>query len=347
MRALRGVQVVATAAAAALLGLSACSTSPSVEQPTGTTAGTVSTGAAPTGTGGADPASDGLAIERSTVTVDDPTVGPLTFDVRAAGPAEAVADGRGVILLHGFPETSASWEPIMAGLAAEGYRAVAVDQRGYSAGARPGEVGDYAVTHLVDDVYGVADALGMERFHIVGHDWGSVVAWSVAGRDPERVESLTALSVGHPLAFAAARADPAGDQARRSQYMTFFRQPDSQDTILANDAAMYRGIFAGAGLDDAEIDEYLRVLGTPEALGAALNWYRAMDEVSLDSMATIEVPTLMIWSTGDGALGREQAVASETYVSGEFTYVEIPDVTHWIPAQAPDQVLEHLLPHLS
>ena len=286
-------------------------------------------------------------IEQTTVTIEDPTVGPLTFDVRVAGPTSASDDGDAVLLLHGFPETSASWEPIMEALAAEGYRAVAVDQRGYSAGARPPEVTDYAVAHLVDDVYAIADELGIDEFHVVGHDWGSVVAWSVAGRDPARVRSLTALSVGHPLAFAAARADASGDQAERSQYMDFFRSAGSEDQILANDAAFYRTIFTGSGITEEQVEEYLSVLGTPEALGAALNWYRAMDEVSPDSAATIEVPTLVIWSTGDGALGREQAVGSEQYVSGGFTYVELPDVTHWIPTQAPDAVVEALLPHLA
>lgn len=206
------------------------------------------------------------------------------------------------------------------------------------------------MAHLVDDVYAVADALGIERFHVVGHDWGAAVAWSVAGRDANqdlgRVQSLTALSVGHPLAFAAARADPASDQGRQSAYMDTFRQPGSEDRLLADDAEVFRLLFTGSGLDE-EIDDYLEVLGDPAALRSALNWYRAMELVSVDSAADIEVPTLMVWSSADIALGREQATESAGHVSGSFTYVELDGISHWIPAQAPAAVVEDLLPHLA
>src|SRR5438093_5183763 len=103
-------------------------------------------------------------------------VGPYRYAARAAGPA----DGELVLLLHGFPETSYEWRAQLDSLAAAGYRAVAPDQRGYTPGARPVELAEYAVDRLVDDVFGFADTLGAERFHLVGHDWGGFVAWYTA-----------------------------------------------------------------------------------------------------------------------------------------------------------------------
>ncbi|NNE74538.1 MAG: alpha/beta hydrolase [Acidimicrobiales bacterium] len=287
----------------------------------------------------------------STATIEDETLGPLTFDVRSAGDPARAAEGKTVMLLHGFPETNRSWDTVSTALAEAGFFAVAMNQRGYSAGARPDGVEYYAATNLIDDVFSVADALGAETFHIVGHDWGSLVAWGVAGREvldgQGRVSSLTAMSVGHPLSFAAARAAPDGDQADRSSYVDLFQQPDSQDRFLADDAAFYRSIFAGAGYTEAELDAYLDVLGSPEAMSAALDWYRAIDLIAIESGQTIDLPTLFIWSTGDTALGREQAEGTADYVTGPYTFVEIPDVSHWVVHEATDTVIEALLLHLA
>ncbi|MEA3055414.1 MAG: hypothetical protein QOD30_846, partial [Actinomycetota bacterium] len=127
-------------------------------------------------------------------------VGENTFEARVAGPD----DGEPVLLLHGFPQTSYSWRAQLEALGAAGYRAIAPDQRGYSPGARPTEVEAYAIEHLVADVVGMADALGLERFDLVGHDWGAAVAWATAITRPDRVRSLAALSVPHPDAFRRA-----------------------------------------------------------------------------------------------------------------------------------------------
>src|SRR4029450_10823538 len=156
----------------------------------------------------------------------------LTFRARVAGPE----DGRVVLLLHGFPQTSRSWAPQLAALAAEGRRAVAVDQRGYSPGARPDDPAAYAMAHLVDDVLGILDALHTDQVDLVGHDFGGSVAWTVAGHHPGKVRTLTIASTPHPLAFVRAyqgRAAAAGqgaeggassDQNQRSGYMRAFRE---------------------------------------------------------------------------------------------------------------------------
>jgi pimeloyl-ACP methyl ester carboxylesterase len=147
-------------------------------------------------------------------------VGDLVFDAVATGPA----DGRLVLLLHGFPQTSHSWRRVWPGLGWAGYRVVAPDQRGYSPGARPDGVDAYRMPELVADVVGMLDALGADQADVVGHDWGAAVAWQLAGRHPERVRTLTTVSVPHPLAFVEAlRTDD--DQRRRSLYMRDFGRP--------------------------------------------------------------------------------------------------------------------------
>lgn len=276
--------------------------------------------------------------------VTEIAVGPHTFDALADGPE----DGELVLLLHGFPQTSAAWRDQVAALAAAGYRAVAPDQRGYSPRARPTELAAYAMPELVGDVVGFADGLGAERFHLVGHDWGGAVAWQVAGRHPDRLHTLAAVSTPHPEALGRAyRGDLGGDQAERSGYMTFFRQPDSQDRMLENDAAVFRLLFSGSGMPEGREQTYIEALGTPQALGAALNWYRAASVADAEGLGPITTPTLYVWSTDDLALGREAAEATAQCVEGPYRFAVIEGVSHWIAEQAPDRLNRLLLDHIS
>lgn len=170
--------------------------------------------------------SQSVTQEEDPVTYDlELTVGPYTFPARSAGPP----DGKIVLLLHGFPESSWEWHDQIAELASAGYRAVAPEQRGYSSGARPDRVEDYSIDFLVDDVIGMADDLGANTFHLVGHDWGAIVAWHVVAVHPKRLETLTIVSVPHPTAWAAAFADPASDQPQRSAYMPEMKRVGSEE----------------------------------------------------------------------------------------------------------------------
>ncbi len=271
-------------------------------------------------------------------------VGALTFDALADGPEDAEL----VLLLHGFPQTSASWRDQVTALAAAGYRAVAPDQRGYSPRARPTELAAYAMPELVGDVIGFADALGAARFHLVGHDWGGAVAWHVAARHPDRLHTLAVVSTPHPAALRRAYSgDLGGDQAERSGYMAFFRQPDSQDRMLENDAAVFRLLFAGSGMPEGRERPYLEALGTPQALGAALNWYRAASVADAEGLGPITTPTLYVWSTEDVALGTEAAEATAQCVEGPYHFAVIEGVSHWIAEQAPDRLNQLLLDHIS
>jgi pimeloyl-ACP methyl ester carboxylesterase len=274
----------------------------------------------------------------------------MVFDARAAGPTS----GRGVLLLHGFPQTSLSWKHQLTTLGAAGMRAVAFDQRGYSSAARPAEVKDYRLRELVEDCLAVAGALGFERFDVVGHDWGAMVAWVLSGRHPDRVRTLTAVSVPHPWAFAAAvRADSdGGDQKRRSSYIEVFRLPGhvAEQRLLGDDGKGdgLRAMFTATGLspDAPELEEFVAVMRQPGALTAALNWYRAMAAEEAADVGIIEVPTLFVWSTADTAIGRRAAEECGRFVSGPYRFEVLEDVSHWIPETAPGTLSQLLLEHL-
>jgi len=266
-------------------------------------------------------------------------VGDLSFDAVATGPA----DGRLVLLLHGFPQTSHSWRRVWPWLARAGYRVVAPDQRGYSPGARPDGVQAYRGPELVADVVGMLDALGAEQADVVGHDWGAAVAWQLAGRHPERVRTLTAVSVPHPLAFVEAlRTDD--DQRRRSVYMRDFGRPGYEHELLADDAAGLRAVFdGGQGVD---VEQVLARLGTPEVLRLCLAWYAAQRLEDATGLGPVTAPTLHVWSDGDRALGAAGAHATERFVDGPYRFEVLRGVSHWVPEQAAGHLASLLLEHL-
>ncbi|MFF0814489.1 alpha/beta fold hydrolase [Rhodococcus sp. NPDC003318] len=264
------------------------------------------------------------------------TVGDHTFDVTCAGPG----DGVPVVLLHGFPETAACWRPVLPKLAASGCRLIAPTQRGYSPGARPVGVDHYTVDLLGADVLGLLDVFGLQSAHLVGHDWGAAVAWWIAGHRPDRVDSLTAVSVPHPAAFGWALREDA-DQKARSKYIAVFRHGDSAErALLADDAKPLRDIFAG--VDPGLVDEHLRVLTEPGALTAALSWYRAMGR-GFGEIPAVRVPTTYVWSTEDMALGRAGAERCGDFVTGPYRFVELDGVGHWVPEEAPDALAEAII----
>ncbi len=266
-------------------------------------------------------------------------VGDLTFDVSVAGPP----DGRPVLLLHGFPQTAWSWRHVVPLLADAGLRVLALDQRGYSPGASPDEVDAYAGEHLVADVIGVLDALDVTAVDLVGHDWGAAVAWQVAGLHPERVRTLTALSVPHPGAFREALgADP--EQRARSAYMRDFATPGHEEVLLADGAARLRALLGVA--NGVDVEHVLARMGTGPALRRGLNWYAAQSAERVRAIPQTPVPTLHVWSDGDQALGEYGARATHRYVSGPYELVVLPGVSHWIPEEVPQRTAELVLGHL-
>ena len=271
-------------------------------------------------------------------------VGELVFDAAVAGPE----DGDLVIMLHGFPQAWFEYRHQIPVLAAMGFRVVVPNQRGYSPGARPQNVEAYSMPHLVSDVVGMADGLGHDHFHVVGHDWGAAVAWYTALAYPNRVRSVTAISVPHPFAFGEALQSPSGQQASMSGYMETFRAADAEERFLENDAAFLRTIYSGSGNSASENQVYLDLLGSRDAIGAALNWYRAMAVQSpMPPLTPIRMPATYVWSSDDFALGREGAELTEKYIEGPYRFVVIDDIGHWIPEQAPGQLNDALRQHFA
>ncbi|UPU41072.1 MULTISPECIES: alpha/beta fold hydrolase [Rhodococcus] len=272
----------------------------------------------------------------STSTYEIP-VGDLTFDVLISGPD----DGIPLVALHGFPESAASWGKVTPLLTAAGYRVIAPNQRGYSAGARPEGVDAYKIEHLVADVVGLLDALGLSDAHLVGHDWGSAVAWQVVGRHPNRIRSLTAISVPHPTAFGwALREDE--DQKQRSSYIGLLRQEGKAEEVLSEDNfRRLRAMFDGQ-IDPEFADEHIRVLSGEGALTGALNWYRAMTRDFGDIDRTT-VPTTYVWSTGDTALGRAGAERCGEFVDAPYEFVVLDGGSHWIPEERAEELAETIL----
>ncbi|WP_158883189.1 alpha/beta fold hydrolase [Amycolatopsis anabasis] len=263
-----------------------------------------------------------------------------SFDAMAAGPA----DGRPVLLLHGFPEAAVSWERHLAVLGARGYRAVAFDQRGYSPGVRPERAAEYGIDAMVGDVVAVADALGWTRFDLAGHDWGGAVAWWTADAHPDRLRSLTVFSTPHPAALAAAmRTDE--DQQLRSAYMTEFRQAGvTERRMLADNAEALRRVFDWK-VPESRVEEYVRRLSEPGALTAALNWYRAGRPDG--KIGKITVPTLYVWGTEDVAFGSTAALATGEWVDAAYHFQMLEDVSHWVLEEAADATVALLLAQLA
>jgi pimeloyl-ACP methyl ester carboxylesterase len=271
-------------------------------------------------------------------------VGDLSFDVRVDGPD----DGRPVLLLHGFPETSLSWAAVTPLLTEAGLRTYAPDQLGYSPGARPAEVDAYALPNLAQVTADLLTALAIPRADVVGHDWGANAAWALAAWHGDRVRSLTAVSVPHPSAYTAAwREDP--EQQERSAYIRlFWQEGKAEEVLLADGARRLRrmlGTREQTGVPAEAVDEYVAVLSAPGALTAALNWYRAMS--SGTTVDRVEVPTTYVWSDGDVAIGRVAAEGCARYVTGDYRFVELAGVTHWIPEQAPDELARAVLDRIA
>ncbi|WP_426573931.1 alpha/beta fold hydrolase [Aquihabitans sp. McL0605] len=273
--------------------------------------------------------------------------GALTFDAVADGPD----DGAPVLLLHGFPETSHSWRFVQPQLTAAGLRSVAPDLRGYSPRARPTEASDFSIELLVGDVIAMADELGWDAFHLVGHDWGGALAWQTAGRHQHRVRSLAVVSTPHPSAFADAKQAGPGpdgqDQAVMSSYMDLFRQPGAEDMFLGEGGAGFQLLLEGSGLDAASAAHYATHFASTEALSGALNWYRGADPFDASGLGPITMPTLYVWSTDDVAVGRLAAERTARYVEGPYRFEVLDGTSHWIPEAEPAALSGFLLGHIA
>jgi pimeloyl-ACP methyl ester carboxylesterase len=268
-------------------------------------------------------------------------VGDIRLAIREQG------TGDPVVMLHGFPELAYSWRHQLPALAAAGYRGIAPDLRGYGASDRPAAVDAYAVPALVGDVVGLIDALGEERVHLVGHDWGGALAWATAALHPGRVRSLVIANAPHPVASAEARRDDAAQRAK-SWYMLLFQFVGVAESWLADDD--YRNlremVFENAAPETFTPEDvlvYLEAFARDGALTAALNYYRANVPAAAwlrppPQLPPITVPTMVIWGDADSYLGLGLLERSCAKVAGPLRVERLPGVSHWVQQEAPDAV---------
>jgi len=256
---------------------------------------------------------------------------------------EVTGKGRPVILLHGFPDSGRLWRNQVPVLTDAGFQVIVPDLRGYGASGRPEEVEQYSLPFLVGDVLAVLDAVGVERAHVVGHDWGAVLAWAIGSLVPDRVDHLVALSVGNPLAFRGAGLA----QREKSWYMLLFQFAGVAEQWLTADGwANFREWGRHPDTEGVIAD-----LERDGSLTPGLNWYRA--NVPPESfvgppleLPPVAAPTMGVWSSGDFALLEEQMTTSKDFVTGPWRYERVEGAGHWMQLEAPDALNRLLLDFL-
>ena len=283
----------------------------------------------------------------------------VTLNVATDGPAEAPP----VILLHGFPESHRTWREVAPRLR-DRFRLIMPDQRGYAGSDRPQKVADYKPRKLVDDVFALADALDIERFSLVGHDWGGAIAWNAALREDPRLERLAIVNSPHPAIFQKSMIEDS-EQRAASQYMNAFRAPGVETYIREQGFEWFFDKTFSCHVDlavipEAEKQQYLAEWSQPGALTAMLNWYRASpvivpppgptvpvpDKLVQLFASKVRIPTLVVWAMRDKALLPVQLEGLDALVD-DLTIVRIAQAGHFVPWEAPDEVAAALAPFLA
>jgi pimeloyl-ACP methyl ester carboxylesterase len=282
----------------------------------------------------------------------------VTLNAALDGPADAPA----IILLHGFPESHRTWREIAPRLR-ERFRLVIPDQRGFAGSDRPQELEAYKTATLVEDVFALADALSIDRFSLVGHDWGGAVAWAAAMRGDRRLERLAIVNSPHPFLFQKSLIEDSGQRAA-SQYINAFRAPGFETMIETKGFDWFFEKTFSSHVDlslisASEKRQYIADWSQPGALTAMLNWYRSsplvvpppgmtvpLPDALLRLSKRIGIPTLVVWGMRDRALLPVQLEGLSEVVA-DIEILRIADAGHFAPWEAPDEVAAALAPFLA
>ncbi len=254
--------------------------------------------------------------------------------------------GDAIILLHGFPQTSISWEPFFEAAKTLDYKIIAFDQRGYSPNARPKDINAYTTKYLVNDLFAVADSLGIEQFHLAGHDWGSAIGWAAVMSQPDRILSWSALSVPHPLAFFGSLRSNK-EQQKKSRYFVFFRLRWFPELVMTFQNLLFLRRWMFRWMPKKHQYEYLGVFSEFGALRAALNWYRAMGKSEKFSYEPIiNLPVLFIWGNRDPAIAKVSVELQDQYIQGPYKKIEM-NAGHWLLERRTEEVIKAMLTHIN
>ena len=253
-------------------------------------------------------------------------------------------EGRPVLFVHGFPDSHRLWRHQVAALTAAGMRAVAPDLRGFGASGKPEQVEDYAIARSVADMVAVLDALDIDRAHVVGHDFGAVVAWVLAALAPDRVDRLVVMSVPHP---ATARLRTMEDREMAWYQLLFQFTGLAEELLQRDDWRLFREWLR----NDGDTEDYVVDLSRPGALTAGLNWYRANLAPQLEltprpPLPAVAADTLALWSSGDHYLAEHRMISSAEHVTATWRYERIEDASHWMQLDQPARINELLLDFL-
>jgi pimeloyl-ACP methyl ester carboxylesterase len=259
-------------------------------------------------------------------------------------------EGPLVLCFHGFPDTAWSFEPVVKALAQAGFRAAAVFMRGYAPTALPAD-GDYRITTLGRDVIALIDHFGVDKAHVVGHDWGAAAAYTAAALRPDRIHRIATAAVPHLRRFLLR---PALRQLKRSRYMGFFQLPlIPERRIRAQDFAWLRALIhewsPGWDFTDADFEPLRALFSEPERLRAALGYYRAMPRGLLMGeswqtlMKPIAVPTRVIVGENDGCIGREMFLGQDHLFSAGYERIEMAGCGHFMHCEQPQAFADLLI----
>jgi pimeloyl-ACP methyl ester carboxylesterase len=257
-------------------------------------------------------------------------------------------DGPLLVLLHGFPEFWYGWRLQIAPLAAAGYRVVASDTRGYNLSSKPEGFEAYGVDKLADDIRGLIRELGADSAHIVGHDWGGTIAWTLAMNHPEVVDRLAILNAAHPRRLSEGLHHPS--QLRKSWYFFFFATPGLAEEVVH----LRHWHFLRHFLQDAdppyteeEFDRYVEAWSQPGAAAGMINYYRASVRQSQKEAAAklrpLSAPTLVIWGEGDSYLGSDLAEPDSEDVPNLDRVERLPNASHWVHHDEAERVNQLLI----
>jgi pimeloyl-ACP methyl ester carboxylesterase len=253
-------------------------------------------------------------------------------------------DAPPVLLVHGFPDSSHLWRHQVEALTGAGLRTVVPDMRGFGASDKPAAVEEYRLTRAVADLVAILDALEIDRVRLVGHDWGAAVAWLFAALQPDRVERLVAMSVGHPAAQRRSIAD-----REKAWYMLLFQfEGVAEQLLMRDDWRLFREWLR----EDGDVERYIADLSRPGALTAGLSWYRANLHPARQleqrpTLPPVQAPTLGIWSDGDHYLNEQPMLDSAGQVTGAWRYERVEGASHWMQLDATERVNALLLEFLA